>query len=468
MNFRNILFIFLTTLLFSCNKNQSKHYEVLITNARIINISTGKISEKNFIGISGDTIQMVDKMANLDNYKASKIIDAKNDFAMPGLWDMHVHFRGGDTLIEENKNLLPLYLAYGITTVRDCGGDISKSVLEWRSQIANGELDGPSIFSSGPKLDGANPAWPGSLEVISEEDVQKVLDSLESLNVDFVKIYDGSLTPDAYYNIIKAAETRGMLTTGHMPMAADLMKSVNDGLDGSEHMYYIIKSCSPKADSLTKLNKGYGMVNELVNTYNPDLAETVFKKMKQNNVSLTPTLHIGSTLSGILDTDHSKDSLFPYIGKGIQKTYNGRIESAKRAKASGRSNMYGGIEKLSSNMMVPMYNAGVNIVAGSDAGAFNSFVYPGESLIDELHSFVNAGLTPQQALETATMNGPKFFKIEKSYGSIAKGKVADIILLKKNPLENIDNLNTLTTVIKDTLVYDQNKLHQLLKDIKNK
>ena len=222
------------------------------------------------------------------------------------------------------------------------------------------------------------------------------------------------------------------------------MKAVDDGLDGSEHMYYIIKSCSPKADSLTKLNLGYGMVNELVNTYDPELAEKVFHKMKKNNVSLTPTLHIGTTLAEILDKDHTKDSLLPYIGKGIQKTYNGRIEGAKRAKASGRSNMYGGIEKLSANMMVPMYKSGMNLLAGSDAGAFNSFVYPGESLIDELHSFVNAGLTPQQALETATINGPKFFGIEKSYGSIEKGKVANIILLKKNPLKNIDNISSLS------------------------
>ena len=225
MFFKKILFISLALLLFSCHKNQPTSYEVLITNTRIIDIATGKISEKSLIAISGDTIQAIDNMANLENYKASKVIDAKNNFAMPGLWDMHVHFRGGDSLIQENKNLLPIYLAYGITTVRDCGGDISKSVLKWKAQIAKGELDGPGIFSSGPKLDGAKPAWPGSLEVVSEEDVQKALDSLQSLNVDFVKIYDGSLTPDIYYSIIKAAQDRGMLTTGHMPMAANLHES---------------------------------------------------------------------------------------------------------------------------------------------------------------------------------------------------------------------------------------------------
>ena len=467
MFFRNILFTFLSLLLFSCQSNKTGSYDLIITNTRIIDIASGKTSENRLIAISGDTIKAVDKMENIGNYKSSKIIDAHNNFAMPGLWDMHVHFRGGDTLIQENKNLLPLYLSYGVTTIRDCGGDISKSVLRWKSQIAKGELDGPSIFSSGPKLDGSKPAWPGSLPVVSEADVQKALDSLQSLDVDFVKIYDGSLTPTMFYKIIKAAEDRGMLTTGHMPMAANLMEAVDDGLDGSEHMYYIIKSCSPEADSLTKLNLGYGMVNELVNSYDPELAEKVFKKMKQNHVSLTPTLHIGTTLAEILDKDHTKDSLLPYIGKGIQKTYNGRIEGAKRAKAAGRSNMYGGIEELSAKMMVPMYKAGMNLLAGSDAGAYNSFVYPGESLIDELHSFVNAGLTPQQALETATINGPKFFGIEKSYGSIAKGKVADVILLQKNPLEDISNISTLTTVIKDTLVYDQQKLHQLLKEVRN-
>lgn len=95
---------------------------------------------------------------NKGKYEALEILDAQNKYVMPGLWDMHVRFRGGDSLIQENKDLLPLFLAYGVTTVRDAGGDITPSVMDWRKQIQNGTLDGPSIFSSGPKLDDSEAA----------------------------------------------------------------------------------------------------------------------------------------------------------------------------------------------------------------------------------------------------------------------------------------------------------------------
>ena len=116
---------------------------------------------------------------------------------MPGLWDNHVHFGGGAALIDENRNLLPLYLAHGITTVRDAAGDLSPSVLEWRGQVAAGTLLGPAIYTSGPKLEGIDSIWPGDLEVGSEAEVRAALDQLQAMRVDFVKITENTLTPGA-------------------------------------------------------------------------------------------------------------------------------------------------------------------------------------------------------------------------------------------------------------------------------
>ena len=117
---------------------------------------------------------------------------------MPGLWDNHVHFGGGEALIDENRNLLPLYLAHGITTVRDAAGDLSPSVLEWRGQVADGTLLGPTIYTSGPKLEGIDSIWPGDLEVGSEADVRAALDQLQAMRVDFVKITENTLSRALY------------------------------------------------------------------------------------------------------------------------------------------------------------------------------------------------------------------------------------------------------------------------------
>lgn len=445
----------------ACQDNKKEKFDLLVSNATIVDVESGELVPEQLIGISGDTIRRIDDQGNHDNYEAEQHLDAESNYVMPGLWDMHVHFRGGDSLVGENKDLLPLFLAHGITTVRDAGGDMTPDVMDWRDQIRNGELDGPRIFTSGPKLDGPNPAWEGSIKVRNQKDITTALDSLESIGVDYVKMYDGSLSKESFYGIIREAEERGLKTTGHMPLSADLLEAIDHGLDGSEHLYYVLKASSPKADSLTRLGMGYGIMNEIIDTYDPELAGEVFSEMEARNVFVTPTLHIGKTLAEVLDVDHEEDSLLQFVGSGIQQTYQGRVESAKRARKSG-SQMREKMEELTMDMIVPMYEAGVNIIAGSDCGAFNSYVYPGGSLHGELERFITAGLSPQQAIQTSIVKGPEFFELGDHYGSVDQGKMADLILLEANPLENIGNLGKILTVIKSGRIYNRNELNQML------
>lgn len=447
----------------ACQDNKKEKFDLIISNATIVDIGSGELMPEQLIGISGDTIRRIDDQGNSVDYEADEHLDAENNYIMPGLWDMHVHFRGGDTLVAENKGLLPLFLAHGITTVRDAGGDMTPAVMDWRDKINKGELDGPKILTSGPKLDGPEPTWEGSLRVRNQEDIMAALDSLESIGVDYVKMYDGSLSKETFYGIIREAEKRGLKTTGHMPLSADLLEAIELGLDGTEHLYYVLKASSPKADSLTRLGMGYGMMDEIISTYDPELAGTVFSEMEARDVFVTPTLHIGKTLAEVLDVDHQQDSLLQFVGSGIQQTYQGRVESAKRARKSG-SQMRDKMGDLTMDMIVPMYEAGVNIIAGSDCGAFNSYVYPGGSLHGELERLVTAGLSPQQAMQTSIMKGPEFFGLEDYYGSINHGKVAHLLLLESNPLEDIGNLQDIKAVIKTGQVYDRNELDKMLEE----
>lgn len=456
--------LFLVSILLSCNTEEKEKFDLLILNASIVDVTSGEILQERMVGIKGDTIRFVGEMTDSDSYEADKTINAENKFLMPGLWDMHVHFRGGDTLVEENKDFLPLFLAHGITTVRDAGGDITPSVLEWREQIEKGTLEGPRIFTSGPKLDGDNPAWPGSIRITNTQDIENALDSLEAMGVDYVKMYDGNLSKEMFYEIIKAAEKRGLKTTGHMPLSADFLEALDSGLDGTEHMYYALKAGSPVADSLTALNLGYGMMDQIIETYDSELAQQVFEKMVAKDVYVTPTVHIGKTLAEMLDVDHSQDSLLTYMGPGVRESYQGRIKSAQRARDAG-STSRSKMEQQTSAMLVPMYEAGVKLLAGSDSGAFNSFVYPGGSLQDELQGFVKAGLSPQQALTTSVIYGPSFFGLEEFYGGVAEGKVADLILLENNPLEDIENIKGIEAVIIGDKIFRKEDLKKMLSEI---
>lgn len=455
----------LLLFLASCRQPVKVDVDVLLLHAGIVAVSDGKTIPDQFVAIRKDTIVAVGSMGDHRRFSSAKTLDIKGKFVMPGLWDNHVHFRGGYSLIQENKNMLPLFLAHGITTVRDAGGDITPSVLQWRRAINKEPFYGPTIFTSGPKLDGTKPAWAGSLQVENETEISAALDSLQAMNVDYVKMYDGNLSAEAFYGIIQAAEKRGLKTTGHMPLSADILKAASYGLDGSEHLYYVLKACSPAADSLTSLGLGYGMVANLIHTYDTKLAATVFDTLAKRRVFVTPTLYIGKVLAEVLDTDHSQDSLLSYMGKGIQKTYEGRVEGAKKARSAGNSTR-SQAEKKFKEMVKPMYEAGIPLLAGSDCGPYNSYVYPGASLLSELEALVQAGLTPQEALTTSVINGPKFFGLEKQYGQIEPGKMADILILDKNPLENIAHLNTLSILVVKGKILDKAKIWELLKEIK--
>lgn len=439
--------------------------DLIIRNANIIDIASGEVTEDQMIGIAGDTIQWIRSMEDDGLVASAKSFDAQGGFVMPGLWDMHVHFRGGDTLIRENKNLLPLFLAYGVTTVRDAGGDITPAVMDWKQQITAGDLVGPAIFTSGPKLDGERPGWPGSIRVVEPADVDRALDSLEALDVDYVKMYDGSLSAQRYYDLIAEAEARGLKTTGHMPMSADILEGIERGLDGTEHLYYVLKACSPFADSLTAEGIGYGMLPIITETYDPKLADSVYGIMAKRNVYVTPTMHIGETLAKLAEVNHREDKMLAYIGPGIQRTYQGRLRSAIRAAETGNTSRADFVARTRT-MLKPMYDAGVPIVAGSDCGPFNSFVYPGLSIHQELQQFVDAGLSPREALETATRTGPVFFGRTDDYGAVAPGKMADLLILINNPLEDIQSTRAIRAVVKGGTLWGQADLEVLLQGIR--
>jgi len=460
------LFVLALPILFlSACTSSEPDADLIIRNASIIDIASGEITEDQMIGIAGDTIQWIRSMEDDGLVASAKSFDARGGFVMPGLWDMHVHFRGGDTLIPENKNLLPLFLAYGVTTVRDAGGDITPAVMDWKQQIAGGNLAGPTIFTSGPKLDGERPGWPGSIPVVEPGDVARALDSLESLGVDYVKMYDGSLSAQRYYDLIAEADARGLKTTGHMPMSASILEGIERGLDGTEHLYYVLKACSPFADSLTAAGMGYGMLPIITETYDPELADSVYGIMADRDVYVTPTMHIGETLAQLAAVDHSEDEMLAYIGPGIQGTYQGRLRSAIRAAETGNTSRADFVARTKT-MLKPMYDAGVPIVAGSDCGPFNSFVYPGLSIHQELQLFVDAGLSPREALETATRTGPVFFGRTDDYGAVAPGKVADLLILERNPLEDIANSRSIQAVVKAGTLRDQPDLDVLLEGIR--
>lgn len=455
----------LVFVLFNCAEDEKKHYDVAILNGNIIDLETGIVQSRD-IFISNGRIAGISAIDDDIMYDAEKTVDASGKFILPGFWDNHVHFRGGDGLISANKNFLSLFIAHGITTVRDTGGDLTPTVMEWKDQIAKGSLIGPTIFTSGPKIDGPNGTWAGSLEVENEDDIISALDSLESIPTDFVKLYDSRISGEDYLKTISEAENRNLISSGHMPFTVELHDAIGAGIDAIEHLYYIMKGCSSQEAEITQqlIDKKIGFWDAmplLKSSYQDATAQKTFANLKENNVFVVPTLHIGKTLSYLDEVDHSRDVYLKYMGAGIIKTYQGRIDRALYASVEARQNRKE-LDTFFGQLVKSLNDAGVGLLAGSDSGAYNSYTYPGISLHYELEEMVAKGIPPLDALRTSAYNGAKFLKKDLDYGHISEGKIADLVMLDANPIEDIRNTRKIHAVVKGDVVLDNERLRNLL------
>jgi imidazolonepropionase-like amidohydrolase len=402
---------------------------------------------------------------------AARVIDGRGHWLVPGLWDAHVHFRGGEELAEPNRRLLPLYVATGVTSVRDAGGDLTPHLLDWRLRIAEGDLAGPRIYTSGPKLDGPTGGWDGSIRLTSPADVPAALDSLEHLGADYVKIYDGSVGPDVFLAIVAGAEARGLPVTGHMPFTVRFADAVRTGLDATEHLYYAFKGAATNEDSVTAAVRAgelgfWDALAVLRDGFSQARADSLWRMMATAGSGVVPTLHIDDVLAHVADADHAADPQLAFIHPAVEATYQGRVRSAQRSSEAMR------LERIERHaefvrMVGSMHAAGVPVYAGSDAGPFNSYVYPGWSLHEELAALVEAGLTPLEALRSATIRPAELLGAADRSGRISVGADADLLLLEGDPLTDIRNTRRIAAVVQaNGRVWSAEELRVLLESVR--
>jgi imidazolonepropionase-like amidohydrolase len=448
---------------------QVKQVDLVIDHVNIVDVVNNKILVDQAVYIKKDKIIATGSSNNLNKkLSAKQRVVAKGKYIMPSLWDMHVHF-GGDTLVEENKMLLPLYTAMGISHVRDCAGDISLAVIEWKKAIQNNELVGPTIFTSGPKLEGIKSIWPGDLEIANEVELNKALDSLQKLKVDFIKITDNTLSPDLFLNSIIAARKRGWKVSGHVPATMNVATFSKNGLSAIEHIGYLQRAASANEDSITNW-RAIGKINSreaselYLNSFDSVIAIQKFKTLAANGTAVVPTIN-GSYVTTYLDiNNHQNDDYLKYLGPALKRTYDWRVKRASNDNAEAIQFRHKNFEAAAS-LLPLLYKAGVTILAGTDAGYLNSFNYPGLGMHQELAIMVKYGLSPQQALICSIINGPAFFNQSKDYGAVLTNKKADLLILDKNPLENIKNTESINGVIRKGVYMDRKKLDSILLDI---
>src|SRR5207244_3420794 len=211
---------------------------ILITHATLINPGTSSVQANRTIVITGDHITSVSDTAKFQSPKIARVIDATGQYLLPGFWDMHVHSAFGDWFPGGRDIILPLFVANGVTGVRDMGGDIPV-LQEWRKQIASGHIIGPRMIISGPMLDGYLPdgklRFPSSVPVTTPASAVAAVDSLKAQGADFIKV-QSVISHDAYLAAAAEAHKQGLPIVGHVPDKVRLSEVIQAGQKSIEHL----------------------------------------------------------------------------------------------------------------------------------------------------------------------------------------------------------------------------------------
>jgi imidazolonepropionase-like amidohydrolase len=374
---------------------------------------------------------------------------------------MHVHEIFGDWFPEDEKITPLLFVANGITGVRDMGGDL-EPLKNWRARAASGEMIAPRMVISGPMLDGPVPRFPSSEPVKDAADGRRIVDELQKDGVDFIKI-QSFIPRDGYFAAAAEANKLGIVFVGHVPDAVRAVEASNAGQKSIEHLTGVFEGCSTVEEELMKAPRGPGR-GRFLSTYDPAKAKALIALFAKNRTWQVPTLYwehgewlIEDTISGADPLEKYaplawKQRTWPMFSKDIAADW----DSDPRA---DREKFF----EAELKMVNEMNKAGVPILAGTDTAA-GVRVYPGVSLHQELELIARAGLTNMQTLQTATRNAGEFLGLADT-GTIEKGKRADLVLLDANPLDQISNTKKIRAVVRAGRYFSRADLDGWLREV---
>ena len=442
---------------------------ILVTNVNVISMKDSTVAYKKSVLVVDGKIASIKEMIKPDPKYKAVVVDAGGAYMLPGLFDMHMHFyhdMGLDRkyLTEEVK----LALANGVTTVRIMNG--MPEYLELKKNIAGGKIPGPEMFVASPQLVGK---WPfrEPLEgrmVTNAKEGEEAVKEFKAKGYDAIKLTEfvGAETYDA---VTKAAAELNIKVTGHVGPYVKLDKALA-AHQQIEHFDEFIETLLPD----TSINHGrsvsdYGIWDRkkawpTVEYVDESKIDGLAQKVRRANIYVTATNYFFTKYFGI---GASKDEIehfdcYAYVPAFMKKRgdeafsyyWNNPPSEALRKK----------YVRIRYEFVTSLYNAGVKLMTGSDGPEW--YLAPGFTVHDEIESYVKAGISNFAALQTATINPATYLGIEKRKGTIERGKEADLILLEKNPLEDIRNTRTIRAMYTHGKLYNREQLDKLLNEAK--
>ena len=461
-----IAWLFLTTHLWAGSQPKSTNDVLIFTNVNVVGMRDGEIAQGVTVVIKKGRISGLAKVGFVGPGRNVHIVNANGKYLIPGLWDMHVHSAIVYPAWDE-RVIYPLYIANGVTGVRDMGGD--PDVLEERrNRIESGELLGPHLMLAGPFL-AAGKSDRQTIAVNTPEDARQAVDAVKKRNLDFVKIL--SVPRESYFAIADESAKQKIPFVGHVPYSVSVREAATAGQKSIEHLTGILLACSSRegdlrAQGLAALAKrdyaAYTRLGpQIMATYDPAKAGALFLQLAQGNTWQVPTLVWTQTNSRMDDADLESDARLKYVPASVRGQWNPsklRERTSPEELAALKAEAARDVE-----LVKTMHSAGVQFMAGSDGP--DPYVFPGFSLHDELEWLVKSGFTPLQALQSATFRPALFMSKMDKYGVVELERVADLVLLDANPLDDIRNTRKIFGVVVGGKYYSRPDLDMILQQV---
>ncbi|MGH9753635.1 MAG: amidohydrolase family protein [Blastocatellia bacterium] len=422
---------------------------IVITGATLIDVGAGEALKDSVIVIEGERIKQVGKAGAVDIPPSARVIDARGKWIIPGLMDMHSHISGASGLP------LNLYLANGVTTIRDPGGNLTLLRL-LREHLDSGKTTGPRLFFAGPILDGSPPVWPaGSILADTPDRATSAVNFLIDQGVDFIKVYNNISEP-VLKAIIHAAHQRETPVIGHVPRSITMTRAVELGMDCLEHIRITGRELLPleEANKIDFLPLGR---RETLLWQRFDLASAEMKKLvsllAEKKVFLDPTLTVDENTFAFVNERQAEDPDNRFLPRELADGWARRpAPEIYKIPSELRDAAIAGFKKRQ-QFVGMLSRAGVQIVAGTDGVGLGTLL-PGFGLQHELELLAAAGLKPIDVIRAATITAARALNRERELGSIETGKFADLVILNADPLAEIGNTKKIHLVMKGGQIHD--------------